>query len=111
IPAFVRRALDERYGRPAAERLARIRERLSPRSIGSTAREERRGQTAPGVRLIEYDADAERKVVAAALFPHSNRPFDQQDADVGDVLDRLLADRSNRRQRAPRALEHAEYTF
>ena len=106
IPAFVRRALDERYGRPAAERLVRVRQK--------TQRLARRGKgvaTKPTVRLVDYDVDAERKVVAAALFPHSNVPLEEQTGDVAAVLDALLSDRTNRRQRAPRALEHAEYTF
>jgi thymidylate synthase ThyX len=65
----------------------------------------------PSVRLVDHDPDAERKVVAAALFPHSNQSLDQQTADHGQVLEALLGDRSNRRQRVPRALEHAQYTF
>jgi len=107
IPAFVRRALDERYGRPAADRITRVRERM--------AKVARPGEglrhTAPEVRLVEFDPDAERKVVAAALFPHSKLPLEEQAGDVTAVLDALFADRSNRRQRAPRALEHATYTF
>lgn len=106
IPAFVRRALDERYGRPAAERMARVRAataRLAPRGPADAV--------PPQVRLIEFDAEAERKVVAAALFPFSDIRFDEQAGDPRTVLDALLADRANRRQRAPRALEHAQYTF
>ena len=107
IPAFVRRALDERYGRPAAERMARIRE--------ATAAIAHRGAvepvSAPIVTLVEYDPDAERKVVAAALFPHSDMSLEEQTADPAQVLEALLGDRANRRQRAPRALEHAQYTF
>jgi thymidylate synthase ThyX len=63
------------------------------------------------VRLIEHDPEAEKKVVAAALFPHSNLPLDEHAADHQAVLDALLGDRTNRRQRVPRALEHAEFTF
>ena len=106
IPAFVRRALDERYGRPAAERMAKLRE--------TTARMARSGPTPsadPVVRLIDYDRDAERKVGDAALFPQSNLPLDEQSADAEAVLEALLGDRANRRQRPPRALEHAVYTF
>jgi thymidylate synthase ThyX len=66
----------------------------------------------PSVRLLEFDPDAERKVVAAALYPHSNLPFDQEaGGDPKAVLDALMADRTNRRQRPPRALEHADYLF
>src|SRR5205807_7310167 len=106
IPAFVKRALDERYGLPAAERLGRVREvtaRLAPRT---GARE-----PSPAVRLLEYDPEAERKVVAAALFPHSDARLEELQGDQGEVLEALLADRSNRRQRPARALEHAQYVF
>ncbi len=107
IPAFVKRALDDRYGRPAAERMSKTRE--------ITAALARRDKSAPvsgpSVRLVEHDPNAERKVVAAALFPHSNASLEDQVADPDQVLEALLGDRANRRQRAPRALEHAEYVF
>jgi thymidylate synthase ThyX len=107
IPAFVKRALDDRYGRPAAERMSKTRE--------MTAALARRDKSAPvsgpSVRLVEHDPDAERKVVAAALFSHSNASLADQVADPDQVLKALLDDRANRRQRAPRALEHAEYVF
>jgi thymidylate synthase ThyX len=106
IPAFVKRALDDRYGAPSAERLVRLRQsvaRLAPKT-GALESE-------PGVRLIEHDAEAERKVVAAALFPYSDARWEGLKGEPGLVLEALLADRANRRQRAPRALEHAQYTF
>jgi len=107
IPAFVKRALDDRYGRPAAERMTRIRTDVARIAGHGHMQSEAR----PSVKLVESDPDAERKVVAAALFPHSDLSLDQQSGDPGRVLEAILADRSNRRQRAPRALEHAEYTF
>jgi len=106
IPSFVKRALDEKYGRPAAERLVLARRRTS-----SLARRDRSRPVEPSVRLVELDRDAERKVVAAALFPYSTLGFEQQAGDPQRVLEALMADRANRRQRAPRALEHAQYTF
>jgi thymidylate synthase ThyX len=106
IPSFVRRALDPKYGRPAAERIAYVRKRLE-----EIARKGHPGPIEPTVRLIDYDHDAERRVVAAALYPFSSSPLDEQGGDAPRVLDRMLADRANRRQRPPRALEHAQYTF
>ena len=106
IPSFVRRALDDQHGRPAAERMARVRtatQLLAPRG--------KAGSVEPSVRLVEFDPEAERKVVAAALFPYSNEPLEGLTADAAAVLDALMAERANRRQRAPRALEHATYTF
>jgi hypothetical protein len=107
IPAFVKRALDERYGRPSADRLAKVQKEAA--SLAPHGRVQ--AQDGPSVRLIEFDPEAERKVVAAALFPYSNMSLDQQTADPAQVLEALLGDRANRRQRAPRALEHAHYTF
>jgi thymidylate synthase ThyX len=109
IPSFVRRALDEKYGRPAAERIARIREGAAGLARGDTTPSD--WDSAEAVRLVDFDPDAERKVVAAALFPHSNLRLEKQTADPDAVLEALLGERSNRRQRPPRALEHAEYTF
>ncbi|HUZ85474.1 MAG TPA: FAD-dependent thymidylate synthase [Candidatus Baltobacterales bacterium] len=108
IPSFVKRALDERYGRPAAERIERINSAMKGLAKRGTAR---RAEGGPSVRLVESEPDAERKVVAAALFPHSDVGLLEQGGDPAAVLEALLADRSNRRQRAPRALEHATYTF
>ena len=116
IPSFVRRALDERYGGPAAERMREVRDRVSahtadtfPRSGGGQGG----GRTdAPSVRLLEWDPDAEGKVAAAALYPHSDRPWRElAPADPAPVLEALLAGRRNRRDRAPRPLEHAGYLF
>jgi thymidylate synthase ThyX len=106
IPAFVKRAMDERYGTPAAERLARIR-----RSMTKLAKRSRQTAAGPSVRLVGHDPEAERKVVAAALFPYSDTPLEELDADPAAVLEALLGDRANRRQRVSRALEHAQYKF
>jgi thymidylate synthase ThyX len=107
IPAFVKRALDDRYGRPAAERMARIRVETS----NIARRGDLQSLPVPSVRLVEHDPDAEKKVVDAVLFPHSDTSLAQQGGDPAQVLEVLMGDRANRRQRAPRALEHAQYTF
>jgi len=110
IPAFVKRALDEKYGAPAAERIRRIRAGLKelvpsqPSPLGGEG-------TGPSVKLVGFDPDAERKVVQAALFQYSDEPLEAIDVDAGAVLETLMSDRANRRQRAPRALEHAQYKF
>jgi thymidylate synthase ThyX len=106
IPSFVKRAVDERYGAPAAKRISRIRSeiaRLAPRSG--------RAGTGPSVTLLEHDPDAERKVVAAALFPETDAGWTELEGDPAALLEVMLGDRANRRQRAPRALEHAQYAF
>jgi thymidylate synthase ThyX len=106
IPSFVKRALDERYGGPAADRMARVRRSMA--SLGNKAGEPAKG---PSVRLIGHDPEAEGKVVAAALFEHSDVAWEDLNADPATVLEALLGDRANRRHRPPRALEHAQYKF
>jgi thymidylate synthase ThyX len=106
IPSFVKRAIDERYGAPAAERMAKIRS-----ATARLAKRSGRGGTGPSVTLLEHDPDAELKVVAGALFPHSDAEWKELGGDAGELLEAILGDRANRRQRTPRALEHAEYLF
>src|SRR5436305_13056454 len=91
--------------------MVRVRELVARRSPSPLAGKGRGGGSEPSVRLVEFDPDAERKVVAAALFPHSDQPLEEGAGDPAAVLDALLEGRDNRRQRAPRALEHATYTF
>jgi thymidylate synthase ThyX len=119
IPSFVKRAIDERYGAPATERISRIRSetaRLAQRSGRAGTGDQQvpilnAASRAPSVSLLEHDADAERKVVAAALFPHADSGWKQLEGDPAVILEAMLGDRANRRQRAPRALEHAQYAF
>src|SRR5207247_10282338 len=111
IPPFLRRALDDKYGMPAAERIKQARDRVAKQTPSRIAGDGRGGGLRTSVSLVDFDPQAQRKVCAAALFPHSNAPLAEQSGDPAAVLDALLADRANRRQRVPRALEHAQYEF
>ena len=108
IPSFVKRALDDRYGLPAAESMTRSRRALAALAPARVAR-----FAGPSVRVVEVEPDAERKVVAAALYPHLDRPWEALDGglDASAVLEAMMSGRRNRRQRVPRALEHVHYTF
>src|SRR5262249_36275527 len=72
-----------------------------------------------GVRLLDCTADAPCKVAAAMLFAHSNHTLNDlfnvcqrlPDEEIARILDAGCNARENRRQRSPRALEHAEFTF
>lgn len=108
IPVFVRRSMDA-SGLASARRMALARERLAiaAPSVPVSAQD-------PVVRLIEFDNEAETKVVAACLFPYSNVPLAELRSagnDPRSILDAAMADRENRRDRAPRALEQVFYTF
>lgn len=112
LPAFVRRALDERYGGPAAERLrARAVElaRLTPMAgpLPATAPER-------GIALVDYDRDAGRRVAAALVFAGSDQPLHglrHIERALPELLASVAGARQNRRDRLPRAFEHAAYTF
>lgn len=71
------------------------------------------------VRLVDYDLDAEEKVLAAILFPFANQPLTQIRAIIkglspesrGEILKGHLSHRRNRRDKPGRALESSSYTF
>ncbi len=73
----------------------------------------------PGVRLLDHDADGERRVLAHALWPGSGRALDDVRAvvdglDAGAVraaLAEWAAGRADRRERPGRALEATSYLF
>lgn len=72
-----------------------------------------------GVRLISYDADAVVKVAAALLFANSNKSLTDlwlhckrlPEEELARILDAGCGSRENRRQKSPRGLEHADFTF
>jgi thymidylate synthase ThyX len=73
----------------------------------------------PEVTLVDFDPDAELKVIAAMLSPHTYLP----EAEIEQVVAKMSADerlevvrtyagdRSNRRHRPGRALERSGYRF
>jgi thymidylate synthase ThyX len=73
----------------------------------------------PSVRLVDYDPDAETKLVAAMLYPYTDRA----ESDIEDAVrampaaERLVVvrayvgERSNRRHRPGRAFERPSYRF
>ncbi len=76
-------------------------------------------ESRPQVSLVEWDPDAETKIAAAALYPHTDLPDDQLLAAVRrlDADERLriiqayVGERTNRRHRPGRALERTGYRF
>lgn len=74
---------------------------------------------APLVRLVDFDPDAEVKMVASMMYPHSHLPEEQIERRVAAMgaEDRLaiarsyVGERENRRHKPGRALERAFYRF
>ncbi|MFT3854668.1 MAG: FAD-dependent thymidylate synthase [Ilumatobacteraceae bacterium] len=117
VPSFLRRVdLADRGGR-WSNYLATTRERtaeLVDTLFGSVPVE----QVAP-VRLVDWDPEAEDKLLAAICYPYSNLPDEQLLTRVRALgaAERLalvrayVGERENRRHRPGRAFERVDYRF
>ncbi len=113
IPSFVKRA-NNKYGIAMQDYLKKVRSdmgELAGKYPGSGGEE--------GVKLIEYDNDAERKIIIAALYPYLEQSMEEisrivdqmSDEEKQTVISKYINERGNRRQKPGRGFEHAYYTF
>jgi thymidylate synthase ThyX len=113
IPSFVKRAKSDR-GREYVDYL--VQTRNIPKMTAEIAGED---LVDSHVTLVEFDPDAEAKVVAAILYPHSHLSMLElqeyaASLDVvarQEIIDRYSAHRQSRFHRPGRALEECYYTF
>lgn len=116
IPSFVKRAKTER-GAQYAQYLQTNRagtELLAQKLLG---------QLEPAltstVELVEYDPDAEVKIIAAILYPHTDLTFEQiKEYAIGlsstervEIISTYVGERGLRFHRPGRAFEETYYTF
>lgn len=118
IPAFVKRAKGQR-GAQYAHYLTANRSATAALARQFTAAAPAAQALQPSVELVDYDHDAEAKLVAAMLYPHSEATL----ADLRDyarslpqperlqIIAAYVGERSSRFQRPGRALEEVSYTF
>ncbi len=118
VPSFLKRVdlpdRGEEVGRYATD----VRERLQDLAEEYFPPEEAVAGS-PVVDLTDWDPDAEVKLVAAALYPATNRSDREVDARVRTmsieerlaILRAFVGDRGNRRHRPGRALERPAYRF
>ena len=74
---------------------------------------------APTVRLVDFDPEAETKMVASMLYPYTHLPEDQVEREVRamgaddrlSVVRAYVGERANRRHKPGRALERPFYRF
>jgi thymidylate synthase ThyX len=117
IPSFLRRVdLPERGGR-WSHYMATTRDRtaeLVDGLFGGTPVE-----PSPSVELLDWDPDAENKLLTAICYPHSNLPESQIYQRVSQLgtdekialISAYVGDRENRRHRPGRAFERVDYRF
>lgn len=110
IPAFVKRSQSSEYIIGTKEGMM-----AHAKSINGSFEP----TTAPYLKLIDYDQDAEIKVLAAMLFPYTNLPITRlremvkamSAEEKKKLIEAYLSKRRNRRDKAGRALENTYYTF
>jgi thymidylate synthase ThyX len=117
IPSFLARVdRPERGGAWSAylASTARSTEEVAARLFAGAEPEPR-----PPVTLVDFDPEAEEKLLAAMLYPFVDVPDDQVRARVRrlsaaerrEVVDAYVGDRANRRHKPGRALETVSYRF
>jgi thymidylate synthase ThyX len=118
IPSFVRRADPSHHSHKAyAEFYERLHDQLHMAAAENTTFAECSRE--PGVSLISCDSDAVIKVAASMLYPYCQKGFhdlwqyckELSDEEIGRILDAGCQMRKNRRNKSPRALENASFTF
>ena len=110
IPSFVKRAKFNKY---IAETNA------ATRIVATQVTMESPVSPSNPVLLVDYDREAEERVISAILYPHSRHPLYQlralveqmPDNERKKILDEYLKRRQHRRDRPGRALEQVYYTF
>ena len=110
IPSFIKRAQFNDY-------LAQTS--ASAKIFAAAAANESPTKVREPVILMDYDVDAEEKVIAAILYPHTRHPLQQLRRVVSkmdhsqrrQILQEQFAKRRHRRDKPGRAFENSYYTF
>jgi thymidylate synthase ThyX len=116
IPSFVKRAKTERGGQ-YARYLSTNRDRT--KLLAQKLLKQLEPASTSIVQLVEYDPDAEAKIVAAILYPHTDLTFEQIKEHVADlstsekaeIINTYTGERGSRFHRPGRAFEETYYTF
>jgi len=124
VPSFIRRAHpDHRHFQGYAEFTEAQREQTQSVAAllgqGNAAPLSIPAGTSGEVRLVEWDTDAEVKLLSALLYEHTALPLQQvqelvrqlSDAERERIFQESIVLREHRRHKPPRALERVFYTF
>ena len=118
IPSFVRRAHWQHRHFKNYQNFTLKTQKLS-REFAGKYLSEMPEQSAELVRLIDYDPDAESKLLAALLYPHTSQSLSQiresvarlSQSEKEQIIQESVALRDNRRHKPGRELEMVFYTF
>jgi len=118
IPSFIRRSDLSHHTHEGFQRFYEaMDEDIAKVTKSHTQFSER--STKPGVFLIDSDPHAVCDVAASLLYSKCDKGLSElrqhcrslSEEEVSDILDAACSARENRRQKSPRALEHASFTF
>lgn len=110
IPSFVKRAGVSEYLRKSRD---------ATQTIADTYVSQIPSSHADPVTLVDYDHDAEEKIITAILYPHSDQELKNLRQVVKSMtaeqrqrcLEECVGHRQNRREKPGRAFEQVYYTF
>ena len=128
IPSMVVRATSQRgkvyqrYVKSTEKNLEKLTRNLAfsvPARGEARQRRQRSAVSGPSVELVEYDLDAEEKIVASLLYKYSNLPFSEVKKRVEklnarerlNVIKTAVGRRKVRQHRLVRAFENTYYKF
>jgi len=118
IPSFVKRASpSDKHGSRTNAYFTETSKAME--CVSSELLSGRQPGKAEDVALVDYDADAETKIIAAMLYPSSDLPLSQlrtlvakmNTKERGRIVSEYMKRRENRRHKPGRALENTYYTF
>ena len=118
IPSFVRRAEAEHKHFQDFMNFGLAQKELV-RNFAAKHLGQLKAETTETVRLIDFDPEAETKLLAALLYSHSDLPLLQiqervrrmSDSEKTRLIEQAVALRNHRRHKPERGLEMAFYTF
>ena len=118
IPSFVRRAEAEHKHFQDFRNFSLVQQKLV-RNFAAKHLGQLKAETTETVRLIDFDPEAETKLLAALLYSHSDLPLLQiqervrrmSDSEKTRLIEQAVALRNHRRHKPERGLEMTFYTF
>jgi thymidylate synthase ThyX len=110
IPSFVKRAQVNDYMLSTA---------VVTKAVGSDALKTSAAESSDPVALVDYDRNAEEKIIAALLYPHGRHPLQQlrqiavrmSAEERRRILVEFFNQRRHRRDKLSRSFENVYYTF